>query len=263
MPFVLCRFVVVAAAVALGSGCVAAADDPFEIEPGGKQDGGFPVIEADLGASLADLEVRATGDDRDRLVLVRIKMNAGDSLVAAMRASSAGLDSYLLLKDRDGETVADRDVQALLPMAAEDDAVVAYTAAVDGPVFLFAAGGPDLQTGGRFDLELVGLSAPPKVDLSITHGGLRAVAAELRAREPVLTDDLARRALIERADGFVEIGAGFAELPLAERAEVRRHESAINELRQVLFEEYARTSDAASAGAVGAAAAEVWAQVRR
>lgn len=230
--------------------------DPFDVGAGGKADeDGVAILDVELDSSLYDLEVR-----RDRLVVARVHLEAGESMVATMRAQSAGLDSYLLVKTPDNETVDASDLQALLPMALEDDAVVAYTAPTAGEVLVFAAGGAQLDTGGRFHLDVIGLSADPGARLSITHAGLRAVAAQLREREPRLIADLESAVLVERADGLVEIGEGFKDLPLSERAGARQREAAINELRSILFDELA--GDESTAARIGAAAAEVWAQLR-
>jgi hypothetical protein len=251
------RWLACVLAVVSIAGCVET--DPFDVELGGKADdgAGFPLIEAGPDQTLDDLEVSAVGTDRERLVLVRVHLEAGDSLIATMRATSPGLDSYLLLKGTDSEILDESDSQALLPMARESDALVAYTARAAGPVFLFAAGGPDLETGGRFRVDLIGLDADPAGDLSITHAGLRAINQDLRSYEPELADYVEREALAERADGLIEVNApGFKELALSERARVNQLEAAINSTRALLFREL-------GSDPVGPAVAEVWAQLRR
>jgi hypothetical protein len=253
------------AALLLASGCLEAAEplvDPFE---DARADGdAVALLDAQPGESLFGLSVEASNDPSQGMVVVRLHLRAGDSLVAAMRAETSSLNPFLLLRDRDG-AIAMSERQALLPMALEMDAVVAHTAASDQEVLLFATGGPNFETGGRFRLDLVGLGADPGTDLGVTHAGLRALQRELRRMEPDVIDLLELGVFAERADGLVEIvSAGFTELPLAKRAWARNVEATVNYHRTFLFDEYARSGDAgASAEAVAAAAAEVWAQARR
>jgi hypothetical protein len=267
----LSSLVVAALALALAACGPSSGEDLLEsLDPaGGKADGsGFPVLDAELGESLLDLVVspapagaREIDELRDAIVVIRLELAAGDAVVATMRADAPSLDAYLLVKGPSKETLDSQDDQALLPMGLESDAVVAFTARQSGPHFLFATGGHDMETGGRFRVDLIQLSSPPVADLGLTNPRLRAYAGELRRREPEVQSYLAQSVLVEQADGMLGLDLERAKaLPLSEYSAVRQLQSGVNSLRSDYFAFFDETVDRA---AVGRQVAEVWAAARQ
>ncbi len=279
----LCRFGIVVLVSLLFAGALGCESEPEEADViddlvfgGGGADGNtFPVTNAALGEVYSGQEVqslpRGASDDREALAtamkVYRFDVEAGQSFAIAMISTTSSLDSYLLLKDPDYETVRRGYDQAVLPMARETDAVVTYTAVQGGTFYVFATGGQDFTSAGVFDLHFIALDTNPGVDLGVTNASVRSVAASLREREPELTEMLTASCVIEGDDGLIAVNTDHCtELPLSERVEINRLIAAVNSDRGYLFEAFVLSADLdvtpTSTESVARACAQLWRVVR-
>lgn len=246
----------------------------------GKADG-FTVVEAALGGSYR-FEVEAQRGDAvtsAQAKLLRFDVDPGQSFAAIMRvADSSPLDAALILYGEQGGNGAERRAaslydQALVPMGAETDGAIVYTSPAAGTYLLYASD-LELAVTGSFQIDLLALEldAPePTVvdswadlDLSVTDAALRTFTARLRDHEPVLEGYVAQGVLEEGADGYLV--RHEAELDtLAERAELRRLAAEVDDLRGLLFEQFAATASSTNPlliERIGFASGAVWGGLR-
>ncbi len=233
----------------------------------GSADGfGFPVTELALGESLEDqwVDALAAGADASReelergLKVYRFHVEAGQPFAAIMRRTSGRFDPYLILKDPNGDTVATRRDQGILPMADEIDVVLTYTPTTSGAFILFASD-IVLQSAGSFSLDLLPLpDLPVGVDLGRATPGMFVLTDALREDQQRLDEFEAAGAIIERSDGLLSSSDGIPDgLDLRSWAASRNLVSSINNTRFRLFEYCA--GENVDAAAVGRSCAALWA----
>ncbi len=239
-----------------------------------KADGGFPVTEASVGDVFDGETVTAmpatdtvdTADLSRHMRVYRIQVEAGQTVAALMRGTEGDLDAYLLLRDPDYQNAGESFGQAIVAGAAEEDALIVFTAPRSGPYYLFAAG-ENLASGGAFRLDLIELTEDPGVDFSQTSPTLLFLSRELRSHEEDLGPLIGMGVVAEGEDGRVfEDPVGFAPLTLAEKVTVRRLIQAVNGRRASLFE-WLNTApgderDLESEARIGRVCSELWRTLR-
>ncbi len=260
------------AALTLSAGCAAEPASPLDnidLSDGKADANGWDVLDIELGETVTGLSIEplqgsagsATNAQLQRsIVLVRVRLAAGQSASITMRAESAELDPYLLVRTRSGGgNITDCDNQAWLATASETDAAVSLTAVEDEEYLVFATGGSSMTTGGTFSVDAVAIENP-HVDLAVSSPAQRAITAELRRHEEQLARFIALGAARETDDGFTErVIEGLGNIELRERAALFRAVEATNVNRELLYDAMIeRSGDAqATRATIGVALAPV------
>lgn len=230
--------------LALGAvvGCASEEPDPGSVVDEATD---HPVIAAEIGGSYdLHVEPRAVAGEHGALVVLAFPVTAGQPFAAVMRRTDQGaLDPWLALYVG-GERVAVSDWdQAVVPMAAEDDAVIVYTPQEEGELFVVASD-LDMKARGDFQLDLVALEAPAtEMAFHLTNPATRALTDVLRDREPQTLAYLEPGMVSEGADGLL-ISHPLEAPSLKERAALQGFVAAVNEERAQLFEEIVRANEA-------------------
>jgi len=253
-----------AAAIALVA-CVPDQADPYdsiEFGPGGAADGaGFPVVDVDLGQRLTSMTVEALPSeisiedaDLSRYVIA-VRVHGGPAAVVA-RATSGTLDPYIIVKDRDKNTVAQSRTQAVAPSTATHDAI----AIVESGEVIAMISGEELRTGGTFTLDVVGLPVPEVASTLATTLESRpaqVVGRTLRQLEPARAEMVANGWIEEQRDGTVTQNP--PQIPLDQRTRVVTMVANLTDARATLSRQLAASDPA---GALTDLAA-IWAALAR
>jgi hypothetical protein len=221
------------------------------------------IVEAEVGDSLAGLEVaavRGANPSPEQVaaasVLVRFPVRAGDTVLAVVRAESSDVDPFAVLRDGEGTISLSADMQVILPALDEDDVALVATSPEDGELFLFVTGGEYMQTSGTLGVELLPLPSSIGFDTSLTSGAARAYLDEMRRLDAELAPMIEDGWALEGEDGWVLENNEF-DIPLRDRARARQVIGAVNDIRELLFDELAVIHDTSSA-AIGASLAILW-----
>ena len=202
---------------------------------GGKQDG--VAMEVELGDSLEyDVVPRPAGVEAgpEHVAAMLFHVDAGQTFAVVMRgADGSDFDPYLMLASPDGHELVSDYHQAVVPDAAEDDAVVVWHALQAGQ-YIAVAGDLDLAVTATFQLDFIPLDAPaPDVDLTITDAGMRAWTDEVRRIESMI---ISRDAVHEDGRGNLVADDGT---PLIDRSKI----NGANRVREDYFEALAETHE--------------------
>jgi hypothetical protein len=254
----LSRSVLVMALLAAAPACTAEDETAASYEAPATQ---WNVREASLGDSY-DLEVAAKhGGEADNrhVVLLQFDATAGQRFaVVVRRADDSSFDAYLELHGESGEALATSKYdQAILPMAAESDAIIVHSATRDERFTVFVAE-LELAVDASIQVDLVPLDSAGAIDATLTAPGTRALCDALRADEAQLVDYMQTGTLSETGDGLLDVD--LTGIALRERASLNGFVAKVNDVRQHLFSELAR-QDAASSEH-GPLCAELWSALR-
>lgn len=256
----------------------------------GKADGDSPyVLQAHLGGSY---DVRLEEHDVEISPLnarfLRFELKAGEHFVAVGRkADDSQIRPHLRLYWQK-QPVAESAQQALLPMAADGDAALAFSAPSDGMVALYVAD-RHRNYAGTIQVDLVRMSASAPVALPEAELDARREILDLARLEPDVSQlvelglvrevlDVDQAAALQQADGDpLRPGDLFADFQayqalaeqgaaaLADWARARNIASYATEVRRayyVLSVELAGESGDERADAYGAYCAQLWQMMR-
>lgn len=209
--------------------------DVAETLGGGKQDG--RTMEVELGDSLEyDVVAKPPGVEAgpEHVAAMLFHVEAGQTFAVVMRGADGGhFDPYLMVAAPSGLELVSDYHQALLPDAAEDDAVVVWHAEATGQ-YIAIGGDLDLGVTATFQLDFISLDAPaPDVDLTLTDPGLRAWVNQIRRAESKI---ISRGAVHEDGRGNLVADEGT---PLIDRSKI----NGANGVREDYFEALAEKHD--------------------
>lgn len=235
---------------------------------------GFDIVDIEVGESLQALSVEKIGvpvssatqsELKRSLVLLKLHLSEGESASVVMRAASAGLDSYLIVKNlADGLTVGKNDDQKLVTSLGTLDSLVSLEAGDSRDVLIFASGGFDLHTGGQFGIDVVEHESPG-LDLHTYSPGVETLFNVVKSSEEELSGWIALGYVSENLDGFLEKNnESLNALTLRERTELSKSVDKINDQRTELIDILIDRSGSAIAtrASVGQALAAIY-QVSR
>ncbi|MBW2732095.1 MAG: hypothetical protein JRH20_06845 [Deltaproteobacteria bacterium] len=250
----------------------------------GKADGTSAyVVEAELGGTYTvRLEYDMAEISPLNARVLRFEVHAGQHLVAVARKADASSIRPHLRLYWGSEVVVESKQQALLPMAADGDAAVAFTAPADGQVALYVADG-QRNIAGSIQVDLVEMSTAAPVVLPegafdarremFTLAGLEAEVGWFVERgllSEVLDESALRAGDPRWGDLFADFDAyqqlsveGLVSLEdWAEAANLASHATEVRRRYYTLSVELAGRSGAVAADAYGAYCAELWQTMR-
>lgn len=220
------------------------------VASGGKADGTSAyVMEAELGGSYG---VRFEEDEAEisprNARFLRVMLLAGQHLVAVgRRADSSSIRPHLRLYWQK-EPVAESDQQALLPMAADGDAALAFSAPADGLAVLYVAD-RHRNIAGTIQVDLVQTRAAAPVALPEGQLDARREILELARLEgdvaPLIELGLLRELVDAREAAALQHSGGEAARPGDLYADFSSYQALASE-DLVLLQDWAKARNLAS-----------------
>ncbi len=258
-----------AAAAAALVACVPDQADPYdsiEFGPGGAADGtGFPVVDVDVGQRLPSMTVEALPvdvsiEDADlSRYVIAVRVHGGAAAIV-VRATGGNLDPYIIVKDRDKNTLSQSRTQAVAPSTATHDAIAIVQSSEESGEVIAMISGEELRSGGTFTLDVVGLPAPDlasELATTLESRPAQIIGRTLRQLEPSRAEMVVSGWIEEHRDGTVT--ENLPRIPLDQRTRVASMIANLTDARSQLSRQLAAADPA---GALTDLAA-IWAALAR
>ena len=257
------------------SGSLSGAELFSAVGDGNKADeGAITPIKTSLDASHVDLSVGQLGPTepltRARLPEVakmfHLTVPAGKTVAMVARAADEKVDPYISVHIRHESSTIEASTHATLPMATDRDAMYVHTAKVDQEL-LVLVGGEQFRSAGTFRVDFISLEGPVYGNWNVTNAALRANVNRLREVEEDRFAFVDAGLIEEAENGLMVTGPEEKRLPMQDRARIRRFLGRINDLREALFGDIAKTDpDPATAAThvdeIALACARIWSALR-